>query len=346
MHSRSQVRRGFTLIELLVVIAIIAVLIALLLPAVQAAREAARRAQCVNNLKQIGLAIANYESTNSAYPIGRNKGNSLNNCFALNYSWMVGILPYVEQAAAFNSLNFNGNAGYNSVRQFTGFGVKVNSFVCPSDTPQTPAPAGYILNTQTSYAGVAGLTENNYYGWGSANATRCMAIDSEGIFGQPDISLTVATLTDGTSNTASVGEVSHFRNEPSSTSFHFGYVAAAFGQFQTFPWANDVRPTALAFMAPMPNSLPDQATASSAIGNCGGPFGSTLYSMGNSIGWTLSNQCIQNLGQFGFHSLHPGGVNFAFADGSVKFIKQTINLSTYRAIGTVNLGELISADAL
>jgi prepilin-type N-terminal cleavage/methylation domain-containing protein/prepilin-type processing-associated H-X9-DG protein len=344
MESPRSSRRGFTLIELLVVIAIIAVLIALLLPAVQAAREAARRAQCVNNLKQLWLAVANYESSNGCFPSESIKGNPANACFALLYSWEVAILPYLEQPAAFNALNFNGQAGYNSVRNFTGFGVKVNSLVCPSDTPQSPLPAGDILNPQTSYAGVGGLTENVYYGWGgTTNANRCNAIDSEGIFGQPDICLAIKDVTDGTSSTAAIGEQCHFPGEASSTTFHLGYATAAFGLPSPYP--NDVRDSAIAFMVPMPNSKPSM-TSSSDIGTCGGPFGSTVYSMGNGIGWLNVPQCIQSLGQFGFHSLHPGGVNFAFADGSVHFIKSTINLNVYHAIGTVNFGEVVSADSL
>ena len=238
MESRRSSRRGFTLIELLVVIAIIAVLIALLLPAVQAAREAARRAQCTNNLKQLGLAIANYESSNGCYPMGFNKGSpAANACQYLGYTWEVALLPYVEQPAAFNSLNMNGNAGYNSIRQFTGFGVKVSSLQCPSDFTQNPSPAGYILNTPTSYAGVGGLTENVYYYWGYPggpyNQDRCGTIDSEGIFGQPSKCVTVKDLTDGTSNTAATGEQCHFPGEMTNTIFHFGYVAGAFSNFGT-----------------------------------------------------------------------------------------------------------------
>jgi prepilin-type N-terminal cleavage/methylation domain-containing protein/prepilin-type processing-associated H-X9-DG protein len=340
-------QRGFTLIELLVVIAIIAVLIALLLPAVQAAREAARRAQCVNNLKQMGLAISNYESTYGCYPMGYMKGSPYANAgcsSAVLISWETYILPYVEQSQAYNALNFNGGAYYNSLRNFTGFGIKVNSYVCPSDTPQSALPAGDILNPQTSYAGAGGLTENVYYSWGSGppNASRCGPIDSEGFFGTPGLGLTVAQVTDGTSNTASVGEQSHFRGEGSSTTYYFGYCAGAF-ELPGSPYTNDIRDTAIAYFVPAPNSPPNLTSASSAITN---PFGTTLNSYGNPIGWITSPTCIYNLGQFGFHSLHPGGLNFLFADGSVKFIKQTINLTTYHSIGTANLGEIVSADSL
>jgi prepilin-type processing-associated H-X9-DG protein len=310
---------------------------------VQAAREAARRAQCVNNLKQLFLACANYESANGCFPMGYNRGSSsANGCQYLGYSWEVAILPYTEQSAAFNSLNFNGNAGYNSVRQFTGFGVKISSLICPSDTPQSPLPVGDILNPQTSYAGVAGLTENIYWGWGgTTNASRCGAIDSEGIFGQPSQCVKIAGITDGTSNTSAIGEQCHFPGEQSSTYYHFGYVAGAFEVGAQY--ANDIRDTAIAFTVPALNSPPNLTMAQTAISS---PFGTTEYSMGNGLGWINQTVCVQNLGQFGFHSLHPGGANFAFADGSVKFLKSTINLTTYRALSTINLGEIISSDSL
>ena len=144
----SQRRRGFTLIELLVVIAIIAVLIALLLPAVQAAREAARRIQCTNNLKQLGLAIANYESANNCIPIGDVFNTSIapctspgfgNNC--QNTPWFVMVLPFIEQGPLYNSFNaaigteglgFAGLAVNSTV-----FSTRITSQQCPSDNNQT-----------------------------------------------------------------------------------------------------------------------------------------------------------------------------------------------------------------
>jgi prepilin-type N-terminal cleavage/methylation domain-containing protein len=142
-------RSGFTLIELLVVIAIIAVLIALLLPAVQAAREAARRIQCVNNMKQLGLAIYNYESSQTMLPIGRVwtplPGITLPGFFegCQNTNWMTQILPQLEQQALYNSFNFS--IGLEGIPDVTGmpsgfsinstvFGTKVASLQCPSDT--------------------------------------------------------------------------------------------------------------------------------------------------------------------------------------------------------------------
>ena len=341
-------RRAFTLIELLVVIAIIAVLIALLLPAVQAAREAARRAQCVNNLKQMGLGIANYESSNGSFPIGAIKTTPADGCATYwGFTWAVYLFPFIEQNALANSCNFS--RPYNSVRNIsTAFGTKINSYNCPSDTPNTPFPAGDIGNPQSSYAGVKGLTETDAYYWGTGagapNPDRCGAIDSEGVFGQPGKSLTVAAVTDGLSNTAFVGEQSQFRNEPGGSNFNFNYVGGAFGPGIT-TWANDSRPTGMVYMVPKLNSPANTTGAATAVINAG-PFGSTQYSYGNTVGWVNDPTCTNSLGQFGFRSHHAGGANFLFGDGSVKFVKNTTNLSVYRAIGTISMGEFISSDSL
>src|SRR4051812_27036674 len=144
-HRRPAVSRGFTLIELLVVIAIIAVLIALLLPAVQAAREAARRAQCVNNSKQIGLAMHNYQSTMGSLPPG---------CKQSSYgTWVVFILPYMEGNPLYNAWNFAGRAGYG-LTDFQYKGpvnttvtlTRINAYSCPSDTPSTTSVNNSYIN--------------------------------------------------------------------------------------------------------------------------------------------------------------------------------------------------------
>ena len=164
-------RRGFTLIELLVVIAIIAVLIALLLPAVQAAREAARRAQCINNLKQMGLAIYNYESSVGGYPIGvytyaAEDGPSTNNCaWARGHSMFTYILSQFEQGTIYNSINLNMAAGGGSstnganalLTNSTAFNNVLQSYICPSDLPQLARISGSgNYYSPISYAGSAG----------------------------------------------------------------------------------------------------------------------------------------------------------------------------------------------
>jgi prepilin-type N-terminal cleavage/methylation domain-containing protein len=170
---------GFTLIELLVVIAIIAVLIALLLPAVQSAREAARRAQCTNNLKQIGLAAHNYESGNGAFPLGWN-GFALPNTYPglkpcqsnnpIGHTAFVYILPYIEGGAHYNAWNIV--RVYNSVSNATGTMTKVASYICPSDTPASPDPTGDFPVVQASYVASEGLQEQLIWNWGNAAPPR------------------------------------------------------------------------------------------------------------------------------------------------------------------------------
>jgi prepilin-type N-terminal cleavage/methylation domain-containing protein/prepilin-type processing-associated H-X9-DG protein len=349
--------RGFTLIELLVVIAIIAVLIALLLPAVQAAREAARRGQCTNNLKQIGLAIANYESAQGTYPMGAMHYTVLNPyapytpCSTyFGYTWADYILAFMEGGNQFNTFNFG--RAYNSISNITAYAIKVPTFVCPSDTEAVDLPPAYIDGGQASYGAVKGVTQNYTFFWGltSLNADRCGVIDSEGIWNY-DISYRIAAVTDGTSNTMYVGEMSRFPNEPAGSNFYF---VALDGLWQGPPWTasasywpNDWRITGGAFTVP---SLNAPADTTGALGNPSGgtcmqnPFGTVQYAYGNPIGWAAIPQCM-NLGQWGFRSFHPGGGNFLFGDGSVRFIKNTINIQTYRALSTKDVGEIISADS-
>jgi prepilin-type N-terminal cleavage/methylation domain-containing protein/prepilin-type processing-associated H-X9-DG protein len=184
--SRPSHRRGFTLIELLVVIAIIAVLIALLLPAVQAAREAARRAQCTNNLKQIGLAMHNYHQTANKFPQGKSMSASMPGYSNQNYAgwteWssLAQMLPYMEQTAVYNAINFSYCSGYSygAYCNVSAANTVISSFLCPSDTnadkggppPATvQAVAGWGGNSTyspniCSYRGSIGTT-TSIYGW-------------------------------------------------------------------------------------------------------------------------------------------------------------------------------------
>jgi len=359
--SRRSVRQGFTLIELLVVIAIIAVLIALLLPAVQAAREAARRAQCVNNLKQIALAAVNYESSNGTYPMGwsgfapPNTYPGLAACQSNNpigHTAFVYILPYLEGGASYNAWNLL--RVYNSVTNNTGSNNKLASYVCPSDTPSAPDPTGDFPAAQASYAACEGTQEQLIWNWaiaaplGSSGqyANSCNQGPGDGAFG-PDYAQRIAALTDGTSNTLFFGEMTRFINEPGGSNFQFNYAA---GWWAGPPWTgasywpSDTRITGLGTTIATPNSPPDLTgiLLTTCVYNSGAVFPPDLGNLSlNTLSPTFA--CTK-WGQIAFRSLHPGGVNFAKADGSVMFIKNSIALTTYRALGTRAGGEVISSD--
>jgi prepilin-type N-terminal cleavage/methylation domain-containing protein/prepilin-type processing-associated H-X9-DG protein len=350
-------RHGFTLIELLVVIAIIAVLIALLLPAVQSAREAARRTQCTNNLKQIGLAIFNYESGNGVFPAGaftydtRTPAAAGNNCGGnfqpAGHSLFAFILPFAEQTAIFNSINFTFAAGGGTQWgllpgrvNFTAYITRVETYVCPSDFRHTP-PALTANNaySQSSYAASSGMRDIYRWWYGCPNE-----IDPDGAFGKNFV-YRVADFTDGTSNTFFVGEKSRFINDPDGV-FNFWNRSLWFGAS-----LGTTRIQGFGTTVPRPNA--------SLLVNENSFCPGTLNVTGFVDGWAYNIQC-QGMGQFGFLSQHPGGLNFLFGDGTVRFVKNTIdmgnlqnnppvalrNIGIYRALSTRSGGEVVSADSL
>jgi len=344
IRSGGRSRRGFTLIELLVVIAIIAVLIALLLPAVQSAREAARRAQCVNNLKQLGLAAHNYLSTYGAFPIGSPLMlDPVVGYRAESQSTFVSLLGQLEQQQLFNSMNFSRSI-YVYENQ-TVYRTGLSALWCPSDgNISREGSIGAYLNTPnfrfrfTSYAGSTGefFPEALLHGCSSnPNSSTCTNIYSQinGIFTY-NMSTSLSSITDGTSNT-------FMYSERANGKFTAGD-AACWG------WWGDAVESDTLFETLYPMN----------------PFNKIkLVDDGE---YTDSWVCSAS-------SFHPGGANFLFADGSVRFVKDSIdtwafNVSTgyppgvkdvggiltiapgtkvgvYQQLSTRNGGEVISSDA-
>ena len=336
-------RSGFTLIELLVVIAIIAVLIALLLPAVQSAREAARRAQCVNNLKQLGLAMHNYHDQMGTFPIGR-MGSGYNYAPQRNQrrTWAFSIMPYFEQTAVFNAINFSWQFFEAPNRTAIRFSFAV--FQCPSDTPalqETDQPwarskGNYVVNWGNTHFWQdepnRGAQGGNPYVGGPALGGPINAPVPGGpvLFGgapfRGNLSIGINAITDGTSNTLLVGEVIQGQNRTG------GYAPGNYDHRGDI--FNDGG-MCLMFMAyTTPNSrIPDQMGTNAAF--CGDPaLRNPPCITGNFPGFAAAR------------SRHPGGVNATMADGSVRFFKDTVNLFIWRALSTTQGAEVISADAL
>ncbi len=343
MNRTKTFRRGFTLIELLVVIAIIGVLIALLLPAVQAAREAARRSQCTNNLKQMGLALANYESSQGSLPpgairyvvppakdgilAGADRGHTM---FSL-------MLPYFEQTNIHNAINFSiptYGAPYN-VMQSTAFLSKISSYICPSDQaqPQQVTASGNVYS-QTSYSGMAGRI--NIIQWFYGFPTPCCGastpdIPGDGAFG-PGWNYKYSEFRDGLSNTITIGETSRYINDPEQ----FLQFWNRYGNFGAV--VGGARSSMLAMSVARINSRIKNPIVSST-----GSLNTLPSEPWGPLNWFYSPQFYEN-GQHGFRSLHPGGANFLFGDGSVRFIKQSTSPQVYQALSTRELGEIVGAD--
>jgi len=340
-------RRGFTLIELLVVIAIIAVLIALLLPAVQSAREAARRMQCTNNLKQINLALHNYVDTVGSYPYAGGFGTS-----GKGWGWLPMVLNQLEQGALYNAINFSDSCdcmAMSTIRR-----VVINSFFCPSDpnagrlyndrsTPSVACLGGpstrdndpYQNGMLNNYTGSYGDGYNNSpnspydtagaglrYGcggcstggpnvWDPTPSSDCgsptgpygSGSNHRGMFDYRSTSpaVTIASITDGLSNTFSLGEVASVTRSRSSV--WYTSTGATNGTCLPMNWT-------------LQRCMRDPTYA-------------------NANSWTGR----------GFSSFHSGGSNFGMADGSVRFVKQSVDQRTYNALGSRRGGEVISSDA-
>jgi prepilin-type N-terminal cleavage/methylation domain-containing protein/prepilin-type processing-associated H-X9-DG protein len=358
-------RRGFTLIELLVVIAIIAVLIALLLPAVQAAREAARRAQCVNNLKQLGLAVHNYLSQQNVFPMQTLYPTAQVDSWGWSYGWGLGLLPHMEQGPLFNAFNFSlgifGNASGNTNQQGnnTVMNTQIASFLCPSDgARKRPADPYGTTNYVGNYGGPGQLaaagTNGAFSGTIVPNAWYNEA--NLGPFG-------VEGITDGTSNTGLFSE--RLVGLVGGPAVLLGSVDAKRAIFQvasTTPAAPTGSGTngAMALISAC-KALPSSTSSLRSNGNgytwfAGYPWHLAVNAY-NHVGSPNSTSCNYGPDQGGWlsfvgplgsappNSNHSGGVNMGMADGSVKFIKDTVSPQTFWAIGTRKGGETVSADA-
>lgn len=337
-------RHGFTLIELLVVIAIIAVLISLLLPAVQSAREAARRAQCVNNLKQIGLAMHNYHSAIGSFPMGTTTAYS---DVGVQTDWgtfgaQALLLPYLEQQPLYQSINFSWNLwqGQGTLVNRTAWQSRVSSYECPSD--------GMVGQDNT----------NNYFGSVGTTVGYRNNNQSRGIFALRR-TYGLQDIPDGTSNTISYSEA---------------LVSSAAGSTRQQKWRDGPAPSGASPSAAytLLNGPDNLAAMQQDWQACNGFFRTGVNNGQRGYRWGLSNlgetlfqtlippnsneypwnscrlDCpgcgVLHSGYYNASSNHPGGVNATFSDGSVRFIKSTIAMQIWWSLGTRDGGEVVSSD--
>lgn len=310
--------RAFTLVELLVVIAIIGILVGLLLPAVQSAREAARRMQCSNNLKQLGLAMHNYESAYKKFPAGRN---------SLAISTHAALLPFLEQTSLFSKIDWN--VAWDHANNALPRGTAIPNFNCPSD-PVSTLPVGWAGTSYRTNQGsglLHGLPPTN---------------PADGNFGQPEPNgpfiptkfLRFGDIIDGTANTAAFsehgkGDFSNAISSPTDTFWPKTYPTSADESVQ---FCNAIDPKDLQYQR---------------VSDVGAPWlqgyhSTTVYFHSHAPN---TRSCMYPPGRIATtaQSFHTGGVQVSRCDGSASFVSQTVDILVWRALGSRNGGESIGA---
>jgi prepilin-type N-terminal cleavage/methylation domain-containing protein/prepilin-type processing-associated H-X9-DG protein len=310
-------RQGFTLIELLVVIAIIGVLVAMLLPAVQKVREAANRTQCQNNLKQIALAVHNYHDAFEGFPRNGSRYDRIDygtGTTAFSWSFFARMLPFLEQDPLYRTAEIDGNSLEGNVAT----SANIATLFCPSDTARNESPSPNTANNWTTGAPVAlsnykGVSGSNWC-WGDfpnvGTNGNCDCFyqngkgKGDGIFFRTDIIYSLR-LTDITDGT--------------STTFMIGEDIPLLNCWCAWPYANTATGTC---------AIPPNVNLDGRYGICDADA-------------VKSNSAWANT--FSFRSRHAGGLQFAFADGSVHFVPDSIDLATYRALSTIQGAEIVSS---
>ncbi len=339
--NRRRLRRGFTLIELLVVIAIIGVLIGLLIPAVQKVRDAAARMSCTNNLKQIGLALHGYHDANNYFPPGYIDGNPAgpntpDMDVGPGWGWAALILPYLEQNNVYNQINFNQGVGVGSNIAISQQSLPI--FQCPSDPFQQAFPVYDSSFTNPiatvahgNYVGCNGWEEcyNNAgggaQGQGSDGLSGGLGQTGNGLFYRNSHN-NMLNITDGTSNTIIVGE----RSSNHSPSTWTGAVTGG---------------RCPAWMATQPFTTPYTPPASAPTGANGSAYDNADYDealvLAHGNATHIPNADFPVWDPDVFYSMHSGGANFLFGDGSVHFLSSNINPLTYQWLCTIDGGEVL-----